>query len=409
VSKEALQKPRSRRRSRKLTRVLAWVMLTIGLVALVAFAAWPTPVGVETAKVVRGPLVLTVDEAGRARVRDRYVVGAPLAGDLARIELRAGDAIAPGAPLARIVPAAAPMLDARSRGEASARAGSAAAALAAAKLAVERAELASKHADDDLAKSRTLVASGAAPGDSLDHAELEARLRTSELVSARFSAQMAAFELQLANAVLVRGGRAGTIDERFEIGAPVGGRVLRVLQESASVVAPGTPLLEIGDPAQLEIVVDVLSADAARIHASAAATLEAWGGAPLTARVRLVEPSAFTRISALGVEEQRVHVVLDLLEPRERWASLGDGYRVEARIVVAERPSTLLVPAGAVFRRGEAWALFVLDRGRARLRTVRTGERNARFVEVVDGVVEGDQVVVHPSERVEEGVRARAR
>jgi HlyD family secretion protein len=185
--------------------------------------------------------------------------------------------------------------------------------------------------------------------------------------------------------------------------------VLRVLQESAGVVAPGTPLLEIGDPTHLEVVVDVLSADAARIRASASATLEGWGGAPLAARVRLVEPSAFTRISALGVEEQRVHLVLDLLEPRERWAALGDGYRVEARIVVAERPSTLLVPAGAVFRRGEAWALFVLDRGRARLRTVRTGERNARVVEIVDGVVEGEEVVVHPSERVEDGARARAR
>jgi HlyD family secretion protein len=406
---ESQTKPRGRRRARNLTRWIAWTMLAVGLVALVAFAAWPTPVAVEAAKVVRGPLVLTVDEAGRARVRDRYVVGAPLAGDLARIELRAGDAIAPGAPLARIVPAAAPMLDTRSRDEASARAGAASAALATAKLGVDRAELASKHADDDLAKARTLVVNGAAPGEALDHAELEARLRASELVSARFSAQMATFELQLANAILVRGERARPTDERFEIGAPASGRVLRVLQESAGVVAPGTPLLEIGDPTHLEVVVDVLSADAARIRASASATLEGWGGAPLAARVRLVEPSAFTRISALGVEEQRVHLVLDLLEPRERWAALGDGYRVEARIVVAERPSTLLVPAGAVFRRGEAWALFVLDRGRARLRTVRTGERNARVVEIVDGVVEGEEVVVHPSERVEDGARARAR
>lgn len=412
---EATQSPKPRKRRRNVARTIAWLFFACGLCALIGFAAWPTPLTVETAPVTRGSLVVTVDEAGRARVRDRYVVGAPLAGELARIELHPGDAIATGAALARIVPASSPLLDARSHDEATARVGSASAALASAQAGVVRAELASKHADEELDKARKLATAGAAPGDTVERAELEARLRASELVSARFSAQVAAFEVKLANAVLARGdaggarGKGGEARDRFEITAPIGGRVLRVLQESAGVVGPGTPLVEIGDPTRLEIVVDVLSADAARVHEGARATLEAWGGAPLAAKVRLVEPSAFTRISALGVEEQRVHLVLDLLDPRERWATLGDGYRVEAKIVVDERPSALVVPAGAIFRRGETWAVFVLEKGRARLRTIRTGARNARMVEVTEGLAEGEQVVVHPSERVEEGARAKAR
>jgi HlyD family secretion protein len=407
--------PKPKKRRRNVARTIAWLFFAVGLFALIGFAAWPTPITVETAPVTRGALVVSVDEAGRARVRDRYVVGAPLAGELARIELHPGDALATGAVLARIVPASSPLLDTRSHDEATARVGSASAALASAQAGVVRAELASKHAEEDLEKARKLAAAGAAPGDTVEHAELEARLRASELVSARFAAQVAGYEVKIANAVLARGdapakgGAGDQARDRFEITAPIGGRVLRVLQESAGVVAPGTPLVEIGDPARLEIVVDVLSADAARVREGARATLESWGGAPLAAKVRLVEPSAFTRISALGVEEQRVHLVLDLLDARERWTTLGDSYRVEAKIVVEERKDALLVPAGAIFRRGDEWAVFVLSQGRTRLRTIKTGARNARVVEVVAGLTEGEQVVVHPSERVEEGARAKAR
>jgi HlyD family secretion protein len=402
---------RAARRPRRgrLVRRLLVALLACALVGVVAYGAWPRPIPVDAVGATRRALRISIDESGKTRVRDRYVVSAPIAGDLARIELRPGDEIEAGAALARLVPLAPPLLDPRARAEAEARLGAASSALAQARTVTLRAEVAAKHAEDDLAKARTLAGSGAIAGEALDHAELEARLRDAELVSARFSERMAAFEVQLATSTIARFDPKAARADQFAISSPVRGRVLRVLQESAGVVAPGTPLLELGDPSSMEVVVDVLSADAVRIHVGASATLEAWGGEPLRAKVRVVEPGAFTKVSALGVEEQRVHVALDLLDPRERWSGLGDGYRVEAKIVVSERAGVLVVPAGAVFRRDEEWAVYALERGRVRVRALRVGERNDRDVEVLEGVREGELVIVHPSERITDGVRGAPR
>lgn len=389
----------------RLLRRIALGVIAVLVVAAFAYAWRPKPVPVETAAAARGDLVVIVEEMARTRVRDRYSVASPIAANALRIELRPGDLVEEGAVLARLVPFQPTLLDPRSRAEAQARAAAAAAAERQARAGIARAELASRHATDELERTRKLTASGTLAPDTLLDAELAARLRVEELASARFAAQSAAHEAAMATAALKRFDPGDPSAERFDVTSPVKGRVLRVVNESARPVQPGAPLIEVGDPGALEIVADVLTADAVKMRPGARVTVERWGGASLKAHVRTVEPSAFTRISALGVEEQRVAVISDFDEPRERWAALGDGYRVEVRIVVAERKDVVRVPLGSVFRRGEGWAAFVVQDGRARLRPVRLGQRSDTHVEVEEGVAPGDAVVVHPSERVAENAR----
>ncbi|MCC6522517.1 MAG: hypothetical protein IT373_07635 [Polyangiaceae bacterium] len=411
-----------KRRKRWVRRVL-WLLLGLALVGAVVYAWLPKPVAVETARVSDQALLVTVDEAGRARVRDRYVLSAPLTGKLLRIELRAGDEIAAGATVARMLPLDAPLLDPRSRAEAEARVGMSEAAVLQARAAVQRADLALGQARRDAERLAGLAAAGAVAQDDADRAAFEVRIRQEELASTRFATDMAAHEAEMARVALRRlepaestpkPGRAGrppAVLEREELGvpSPISGRVLRVLQESADVVALGTPLVELGDASGLEIVCDVLTPDAVRIHVGTRATIERWGGAPLGAHVSRIEPSAFTRMSALGVEEQRVKIVLDLDDARDKWAALGDGYAVEVHLVVWERPSVLAVPASAVFRHDGGWAVYAIEEGRARLRPIEAGERNALEVEVRDGLADGAEVVLHPSDKVAEGVRVVTR
>jgi HlyD family secretion protein len=394
----------------RLVRRILGALLLGGLGAAVVVAALPEPVFVDLAKATRGPLVITVDEPGRTRVRDRYVVSAPLGGELGRIELRPGDAVQQGAVLARLVPANSPLLDPRSRAEATARLATARSALEQSRAAVSRASIAQELAAKERDQQRTLAATGSVSRNALDQMEFQARLRTEELASARFGAKMAEHEVEMARAALARHSAPGEKgQDEFAVPSPAAGRVLRVLAPNAGVVQTGTPLVELGDPAALEIVADVLTADAVRIPERARVTLKEWGGPDLAAHVRLVEPSAFTRVSALGVEEQRVSVVIDLDEPRTRWAALGDGYRVETRIVIWEHDAVLTVPSSAVFRGKTGWAVFVLEGGRARLRPVEVGQRGGALVEIAKGLTEGEAVVVHPSEAVADGVRVERR
>ncbi len=405
--------PASRRAAlsrRRWARRAVYAAVALAVVAAIAFAARPRPLAVETAKVARGPLRVLIEEPGRTRVRDRFVVAAPLAGEMSRVELRPGDRVDRRTILARLVPASAPLLDPRLRAEASARVATADAATAQAGSAVTRATLALEHTRADLARDRALAGSGTLSAEAEGHAALEVRLREEELASARFGVQRATHEAEMARATLARHDGPKGRQDAFEVPSPIEGKVLRVLTPSAGFVAPGTPIVELGDPAALEIVVDVLTPDAVRIPERASATLALWGGpAPLEAHVRLVEPSAVTRLSALGVEEQRVAVVLDLDAPHARWASLGDGFRVEARIVVWERDGVVTAPTSALFRRGERWSLFVVEGGRARLRAVEVGERGARDVQIVSGLAEGETVVVHPSEKLDDGASVAPR
>ncbi|MCB9563457.1 MAG: efflux RND transporter periplasmic adaptor subunit [Kofleriaceae bacterium] len=387
-------------------------LLLVGIAVLLVWSMLPRPVPVEVTTVKRGLLRVTVDEDGRARVEDRYVVTAPLAGTLARIELRAGDAVAAGDVVARIAPLPAPLLDARSRVELTGRVGVARAQRRQADATVARAETAAAFAEREVTRIRGLVQHDAISPVELERAQLAAEVAARDVESARFAATVAAHELTTAEAAAARlaGGAATGAVEDVDLRAPVSGRVLRRLTESEGVVGPGTPLLELGDPSRLEIVVDVLTADAVAIRPGAPATIERWGGAPLTGKVRTVEPSATTRVSALGVEEQRVDVIVDLVDPPAAWSALGDGWRVEARIVTAEVPDALIVPIGALFRDGEAgWAAYVADGDRARLRHVELGARASGEAAVTAGLSEGDRLILHPGERVKDGVAIAAR
>lgn len=386
-----------------------WVFLGLGLLAMIVVAFLPKPVPVDLVQARVGAMRVTVDEDGRTRVTDRFVVGAPLSGNLGRIELDPGDRVEDGQVIARLVPLARPLMDAQSRAESEARVASASAQLRQARASVERAEAAFDFAETAARRQRRLAERGAVSRQELEQAELALRSRQEELNSARFGVRVAAHQLEMARAALGRfDGDGGA--EQMEVTSPIEGSVLRVMQQSGGAVQAGTPLLELGDPAHLEIAVDVLTSDAVHIEPGDRVLVERWGGDnTLSGHVRMIEPSAFTRTSALGVEEQRVNVVIDLDSPREEWQRLGDGYRVETRIVIWEEEGVLMVPASAVFRQGDGWAVYALDGDAVRLQPVETGRRNGLSVQILEGLEEGDQVVAHPSDRVVDGVRVEPR
>jgi HlyD family secretion protein len=386
-------------------------LLAAAIITALVLAWRPEPVAVDLGTAKRGPMVVTVDEDGRTRVKDRYTVSAPLAGTLVRIALHAGDSVRRGQVVAQVVPLATPLLDLRSREESAARVAAAEAARRQAVAAVEQARAAHEFARREAERQRTLLAAGATAAQQAEQAETTERMRAEELTSAEFGLRVADSELRLARAALLRveTPRLGTPD-RFDVRAPVDGEVLRVIQESEGVVLPGAALLEIGDSRALEIVVDVLTSDAVDILPGAPARITRWGGdSALRAQVNRVEPSAFTRISALGVEEQRVNVLIGLDEPRERWASLGDGFRVEASIEVWRAADALQVPAGAVFRHDSGWAVFRVRDGRAALIPVGIGRRSGTAAQVLEGLETNDSVVVYPGDNVVDGVRVEGR
>jgi HlyD family secretion protein len=401
-TKEAQTHQRKRKWRRAIKRTV-YTLVAAAIVAGVVYAALPKPVPVEQAPAARDTFVVTVDEDGKTRVKDRYVVSAPLSGNLARIELRPGDEVKQGDVLARIVPSRAPLLDARSKSQAQAQVAGAAAGIKQVQAQIQRAEAALDYAKKEAIRYRALVKEGAAGQMELDRMLLEERARQAELTSAQFGEKVAKHELRMARAALGHY-EAADDDEALTVTSPVNGRVLKVIHESEGVIAAGAPLIELGDPKALEIVVDVLTSDAVAIRPGSPATVEEWGGVPLQAVVRLVEPSAFTRMSALGVEEQRVNAVIDLTVPYETWKELGDGYRVEARVQVYRSEDAVVVPQSALFRSGGSWATFVVEQNIAKLRSVRLGRRNDTNAEVVEGLSVGENVIVHPNDQVVDGV-----
>jgi HlyD family secretion protein len=373
-----------------------------------ALALRPRPVPVDVATVARGPLVVAIEESGSTRVKDRFVVSAPTAGRLSRLELEPGDAVREGDSLAEIAPALSPLLDERSRAEAEARLGAALSSLGQSRAQSARATTAKQLAEQELSRIKALAIAGSVPSQSLEQADFEARMREQELSSAIFAGKVATEEVRMARASLGQVGGSSR-DRHVDVLAPASGTVLRVHQKSAGIVPAGAQLVEVGDPSALELVVDVLTTDAVHIRPGTPVVIQGWGGDhPLAGRVRKVEPSAFTRPSALGVDEQRVNVVIALTEPRERWAPLGDGYRVEARLVLWEAGDVLKAPQGAVFRHGDGWAVFAIDGGKARLVPVQIGHRGETEVEIVSGLSAGSIVAVHPGDRVKDGARVEA-
>lgn len=382
------------------------------LVALIVLGLWPRAIPVEASAVTRGPLVVTVDEEGMTRVRNRYVVAAPVAGQLQRIDWKAGTDVEAGkTPLAVLESRGSDLLDESSRAQAEARVRGAEAAREAALAQRDRAAAAARTFAADLTRAQALRERSVLSAQEFDAVELRANSGAQDARAAEFAFKVADFELEQARAFLSRGqpaaaGKLAGPAEPVTITSPVNGKILRVLQESTRVVPAGFALMEIGDPTDLEVRIEVLSRDGVAIQPGARVMLEQWGGTePLKARVRLVEPSAFTKISALGVEEQRVYVVADFVDPVERRPTLGDSYRVEARIVTWEKPDALRAPAGALFQRRGDWFTYIVDGGRARLQRVAVGRSNGIETEVTSGLQANQTVIVYPGDKVADGTR----
>lgn len=388
---------------KRLRRMLPWLGAAL-LVAAVAWGLKPKPVEVETGAVARGPLTVTVSEEGKTRIRNRYVVSAPVAGTMKRVPFKPGDkVVANDTVLTAIAPAETPLLDPRSRVEAEAAVAAQQAAVRRAAEALEAARAASQAAAADHARALAVTRAGTLSASDRDRLEAEAAMRAADERAAGFALQVAEHELARARAVLDRPA-PGDANPPIEVRSPVSGVVLKVMQESETSVTPGSPILEIGDPADIEIEAEILSRDAVAIRPGDSATIEQWGGeANLTARVRRIEPAAFTKISALGVEEQRVIVLCDLVDPPESAGSLGDRYRVEVRIATWHSDDVLAVPAGALFRQGDTWKTFVLRDGSAVLTTVDAGHSDGRRTEVLSGLQAGDEVLLHPPDTVKDG------
>lgn len=396
--------PRPNRRWRK---AVPWV-IGAAIVAGIVYGMIPNPLPVEGAKVSMGPLSVSVLEEGKTRIRNRYTISPPIGGYLQRIAFRAGDRIEAGKTvLAEIRAEPAALLNPRLQSEAEARVKGAEAGVHQRESELERTRSASELAGREMQRAVPLRKSGAISTKEWDAAEMEASMRSRELRSAEFALQVAKFELQQAEAALHQArGLPQAVGEPFTILAPITGYVLNVFEESARVLAPGTPIMEVGDTNDLEAEIELLSTDAAGVSKGAPATIERWGGPqPLKATVSMVEPAAFTKISALGVEEQRVKVRVQFEGKWPEPFQLGDRYRVEARIVTWNADRVLQVPTGALFRRGGDWMCFVIEGGRVRLRKAQIGHNNGIAAEVLGGLALGETVIVHPPDAVAEGAR----
>ena len=391
------------RRLKLSKRLLTIALLGLGLVAVLGYLMRPAVVEVDSAIVGRGSFRETIDAEGRTRVRDRFVISAPVTGELHRLTVREGTWISRGQVVASIAPIP---LDEATRRQAEARVASALAVASEALTRVTVARAAAEQAKRVLKRRDALLAAGAVSPESREQLALESRARDDDLVAAEARSRAAAADVNAARSALVstESSRGAVIQVR----SPAPGSVLRIPEVSARVTAAGTPILELGDASAIEIVTDVLSTDAVRICSGQEVEIVDWGGeVALRGRVRSVEPSAFTKVSALGIDEQRVNVIVDLLD---RPPILGDGYRVEVRVVVWEGRAVVSLPASALVQQANgAWSVFVIEDGRARSRLVRVGHRTSGFVEITTGVPVGSRVVLFPSDNIREGVRIRSR
>lgn len=391
-------------------RSLIWMFIVLAILLAGYLMAIPRPVEVETAMVAEGPLLVSVREDGKTRIREKYIVSAPVSGRLSRIGLREGDQISgEGSLIAVILPSEPAILDARTKAEAIARVKAGQASLKRAEAQTEQALI-----QRDLIQARfdrltKLLANNAVSREDFDVAKTELLTTDQAIKTAKFETEIAQFELEMARAAANQFSEqtdAGKV-EPFEIYSPVTGKVLQVFEESSTVVNVGTPLVEIGDPRKLELEIDVLSTDATQIRPGAEVLIEHWGGKqPLSARVRVIEPAAFTKVSSLGVEEQRVNIIADFeieIDAADRLATLGDGYRVEARITIEELKGALIVPNSALFRHQRQWHVLSVAENRAQMKPVDIGLQNETHTQILGGLNQGESVILYPSDEVESG------
>jgi HlyD family secretion protein len=392
-------------------RRIIWFAVLLLIVAALAYGFRPQPRLVDSASATRAPMRVDIEEEGKTRVIDRYIITAPVAGTTCRVDLDVGDSVEKGQMLVNINPLQSQALDPRSRAEAEARVAAAEAALRAAEQNVDSARADADLASYELKRLEPLAKQGHISVDRLDQAGAQKRSTAAALRSAEFAVDVAKHELEAARTALrFTGNRSSNPEDMVQVLAPVSGRILKLQHECEGVVARGAPLLEIGDTRSLEVETDVLSADAVKIKPGMPVLYERWGGEkPLTGQVLRVEPVGFTKISALGVEEQRVLIISDITSDPGQWQTLGDGYRVESRFILWEEPDVLQIPASALFRFDDQWALFVMKDNRARRRTVKVGQRNGLSAQILAGLMGGEAVITHPDDTIDDGVRVKRR
>lgn len=379
------------------------------IVVLLIWGFWPQAVFVEAIEVKRAPLTITIEEEGRTRVVDRYVIAAPVDGVACRQQLNVGDEVKQGQVLLGITPLESQALDPRSRAQTKAQVAAAESALHAAEQQAQAAAADAKLAVIEHKRLKPLAEKGVISTDAFDKAATQVQTTAAAQRSADFQIEVARYELQAAKTVLdYTAANRGEPAERLPVVSPIDGRVLKVVRECEGPVRTGDTLLEVGDPTLLEVEVDVLSADAVKIKQGMQVLFDRWGGdESLEGIVRIIEPVGFTKISALGVEEQRVLIISDITSPAEQWQRVGDGYRVEARFILWHEDDVLQIPASSLFRYQQGWAIFVVENKQAKRRVVKVGQRNGLVAQIIEGVSEGEQVVNHPSDDVEDGRRIK--
>ncbi len=390
------------------------IIIAISAVAIfvIAYGFIPSPVPVDAVKASRGSMRVTIDEEGKTRVKERFVISAPVPGFMRRLELEVGDPVKKGQKVVELEPLRSAVLDPRSRAEAEASVSSARSSLKAAEENARAAEAEADYARKRLERLKNLYAENLISKDIFDQADSEAKRTEANRISTEATVKVTRSELDKAEAKLGYSIAEGITDRSrvIAIRTPVEGRILKIHRESEGVVNTGEPLIDIGDPRKLEVKVEVLSADAVNIRPGTPVLFERWGeDPPLTGKVRVIEPAAFTKISSLGVEEQRVLVITDITSLPESWQRLGDGYRVEARFIIWEGKDVLQIPASALFRKANGWAVFVIKNNKASQRTVDIGHRNGLVAEIISGITEGEMVITHPDDSIKEGTRVRPR
>jgi len=392
-------------------RIFIIAVATAVILALV-YGFLPKPVPVDVAQASRAPMTVTIEEEGKTRVRDRFVISSPVSGFIRRITLKVGDIVSKGQQVAVIEPVQSSVLDPRSRAEAEAAAIVAQSAINTAEERERAAEADAVYSRNNLERQKKLNALGYIARDVLEQAEADSKKAVANHLAAVAAVKTARLEHTRTRATLGHSAadRAADRHRTTVIATPVAGRVLKLQRESEGVVNAGDPLIDIGDPGAIEVKVEVLSADAVAIKPGTNVLFERWGGStPLSGIVRVVEPAAFTKISSLGVEEQRVLVIADITSVPEEMRRLGDGYRVEAKFIIWEQKDVLQVPVSALFRKGDGWGVFVNEAGRARLKQVTIGHRTGSTAEVLNGIAEGEKVIIHPDDTVRNGVRVKLR
>lgn len=386
----------------------AWIAAAAAAAAALAWAFSPRPIDVEVAAVTTGTFEEAIEEDGQTRLKDRYTISAPVASRLARITLREGDAVAAGDVVAVLTPVMSSMVDDRSAREAAARLRAASAGIERAAARVERARVALEEARLDLQRSEKLASDGFVSAARLDSARLALTAARRELDTASAEREVAVHERALAAAALHPAG-AGVDGRPLAVRSPVSGVVLKLALQSESTIAPGAALLDVGDPARMEVVAELLTTDAVQARPGTRTVIERWGGPPVEGRVRRVEPGAFTKVSALGIEEQRVKVLVDIVDPPAVWSRLGDAFRVTVRVITKSADHALLVPVGAIFPHQEHFAVYRLEGSRARLQPVELGGRNGTFAWVRKGLSAGQDVIVYPPSSIVDGKRVKVR